>query len=67
MKAFCHPELVKEDEEARGKDPLVIGGLELNDPWGPFQPMLFYDSMIFVVLAFLSITMIVPSSIPGEK
>lgn len=32
MKAFCHPELVKEDEEARVKDPLVIGRLELNDP-----------------------------------
>ena len=22
------------------------GGLELDDPWGPFQPKLFYDSMM---------------------
>ena len=24
----------------------MAGGLELNDPWGPFQPKPFYDSMI---------------------
>jgi len=24
----------------------VAGGLELDDPWGPFQPKPFYDSMI---------------------
>jgi len=24
----------------------VAGGLECDDPWGPFQPMPFYDSMI---------------------
>jgi len=24
----------------------VAGGLEPDDPWGPFQPKPFYDSMI---------------------
>ena len=24
----------------------VAGGLELDDPWGPFEPKPFYDSMI---------------------
>ena len=24
----------------------VAGGLELDDPWGPFQPGPFYDSVI---------------------
>ena len=24
----------------------VAVGLELDDPWGPFQPKPFYDSMI---------------------
>jgi len=27
----------------------VVGGLELHDPWGPFQPEPFYDSMIPVL------------------
>lgn len=23
------------------------GGLDLDDPWDPFQPMSFYESMIY--------------------
>jgi len=27
----------------------VAGGLELDDPWGSFQPKAFYDSMILIL------------------
>jgi len=26
----------------------VAGGLELDDPWGPFQPKPFYNSILFL-------------------
>ena len=26
----------------------MVGGLELDDPWGPFLPKPFYDSMIIL-------------------
>jgi len=40
--------------------------LELDDPWGPFQPMPFYDSMIywqhFKILVFKTQRLHLPSS-----
>ena len=32
--------MAREEGGGRGR------GLELEDPWGPFQPKLFYDSVI---------------------
>ena len=41
-----HPVLVP-DLEVSG--PACVGGLELDYPWGPFQPKPFYDSMMTLV------------------
>ena len=33
----------------------VVGGLELHDPWGPFQPEPFYDSLNCVDLSEIGV------------